>query len=371
LKKKKRILFGAVDIGWRIEHYSKFIAKEFPDSLEADSFVKFKLPEAHYKTSYTYHLQYHKYPKLIQWIWSFGFFIFALFRYDIFYFLSGETLLTRKLLPFELKLYRLLGKRIVMHFVGADIRNSEMLIWQNNNPELYFSGHTTQSPDSQTKWQKELCKLSEATAGHILVSSPDLLSFFTQGKAEYLPVFLDKDKFLEEYHLVASTLPKDKNKITILHAPSNSILKGTDYIQKILKELLLEFDDLELIVTTDPKYKKSVHPPYSVTRYELLRLYSISDIIIDQIIIGWYGLQSVEGLLLEKEVVCYVKPDLQKYFPQNGIIHTSQKGLKQSIIEAIFNIRTQSKDKAYAKSFVDFHQIEHSRLKQILKELSI
>ena len=52
MSKKKKILFAAVDIGWRIEHYAKFINKNLADVLIPYSLVYYKVSEEQYKTSY-------------------------------------------------------------------------------------------------------------------------------------------------------------------------------------------------------------------------------------------------------------------------------------------------------------------------------
>ena len=293
--KKKRILFAAIDIGYRIEHYTKFIDKYLSDKLVAESFSKYVLPESHYKTKYTYSCPIDKTHPLILYLYSFSFFLFSLFRYDIFHFISGETILTRKLRSFELKIYKLLGKRVVMHFVGSDIRSEEYLYWKERNIKQYLNG-TADFPISEP-WQDKLIFDAEKYADCILVSTPDLKSIIP--KSIYYPVLLDLEIFFKE---ISSLKPnqKQKDEIVILHSPSNTLLKGTIYIHEILKK-----------VAKNSKYKIRLVLPgekligtdkkYSVTRYQLFKLYQEADIVIDQLIIGWYGLQSVEALALKKK----------------------------------------------------------------------
>ena len=54
MSKVKRILFAAVDIGYRIEDYSKFITENYSEELIPESFSKYILDPTHYKTDYTY-----------------------------------------------------------------------------------------------------------------------------------------------------------------------------------------------------------------------------------------------------------------------------------------------------------------------------
>jgi len=58
MEMKKRLLFAAVDIGWRIEHYTRFLTEKFDGNLQIESFVKFKLPITQKKASYTYEFKF-------------------------------------------------------------------------------------------------------------------------------------------------------------------------------------------------------------------------------------------------------------------------------------------------------------------------
>src|SRR5690349_6998590 len=115
-KRPPRMLFGAVDIGYRIELYTKFIRWYFAGRLETESLVIFVLSKAHYQTSYDHEFHFEGKNFVYRWGSALVNFIKCLFKYDIFHFLSGETLLPRRLRRFEMFTYKLAGKRIVMHF---------------------------------------------------------------------------------------------------------------------------------------------------------------------------------------------------------------------------------------------------------------
>src|SRR5215207_1498860 len=96
-KRPARMLFAAVDIGYRIELYTKFIRKFFSTQLKTESLTISLLPKAHYSTSYDYEFHFEGKNFLYRWSTSLINFIRGLFKYDSFYFMSGETLLTRRL----------------------------------------------------------------------------------------------------------------------------------------------------------------------------------------------------------------------------------------------------------------------------------
>jgi hypothetical protein len=333
MRQRKKILFAAVDIGYRIELYSKFIEKYYGEQLEPESLTTYVLPKQHYRTSYTYEFHYHKKPVIYRWYRSFLNFMFCLFRYDIFHFFSGETLLTRKLRPIELKIYKLFGKRIVMHFVGSDIRSPQYIYWKEKNIQKYLSGDDD-FPKS-LPWQKKLIGDAKKYADAILVSTPDLTELLPE--AVYYPVMLDLDKYLKELKEVEDPVREEKE-IVILHSPSNLQIKGTVYIHEILKNIAAKSKHkIKLLLPAE----KMMNDPkiYSVNRYDLFRLYKESDIVIDQMIIGWYGLQSIEALAAGKRVICHIDEHLKHFlFPDCPIEIADINTLEKAIFTCIDDI---------------------------------
>lgn len=307
---RKRILFAAVDIGFRIELYTKFINTHLSQELCAESFTKFKLAESHYKTSYTYKCEVGRHSAFYVYVYIFVFFIYSLFRYDIFHFLSGETILTRKLRPFEFFIYKMLGKRVVMHFVGSDVRNPEYLYWKSENLISFLNGEKFLKKTKS--WQDALIRDSIKYADYILVSTPDLLEIVPG--AHYYPVVIDFEKFDSEVNGVMDLAEKKvmTGKFTILHAPSNDKVKGTALIHDVLDRIAARYSDKIELITPGDNIRKTGNL-YSVSRYELFGLMQRSNIMIDQMVIGWYGLQSLEGLLCGNTVLCYIEKGLEQY----------------------------------------------------------
>lgn len=334
MKQKKRILFAAVDTGYRIEHYTKYIENHFSDKLIAESFSKYILPSSQYKVKYTYTCPIDKTHPLLLYAYCSCFFIFSLFRYDIFHFISGETILTRKLRRFELAVYKLLGKRVIMHLVGSDVRSEEFIYWKEKNIKKFLAGE--QSIERNLPWQKKLIADIEKYIDFILVSTPDLKQFVRN--AVYYPVLIDLEKFLNEVKPMPPSRKKRGDEIVILHAPSNTALKGTAHIHEVLKRLKDNPSYNIRLILPGEKILGTVKK-YAVTRYELFEIYKEVDIMIDQMIIGWYGLQSIEALCTGKEVISYVDKDLEKdLFTNCPIKLASVNTLEQVIINCIENI---------------------------------
>ena len=335
--KKKKILIGAVDVGWRIDSYKKLIEKELRNTHEVISYSKFKLPEAHYKTDFDFAFQQADKSKFGSYLLSFVYFIKFLFIVDIFHFISGETLLTRKLRLFEFFILKLFTKKIIMHVVGTDIRSVESILWKEKNIFSFLKGKADY-PYS-LDWQKKMIADSQSYADEILVSTADLLKVIP--KASYFPVMIDLNSFLME--LSKQKFNKRTDKITILHAPSNVKMKGSTIIHKVLKEIAREHEDIEIVLTHE--LKRKTNSVYTVSRYELFKLYQESDIVVDQLVIGWYGLQSIEAILSKNATICYIEADLTQYLQPNcPIINANAINLKEVLLNTIEKIRKKEID---------------------------
>lgn len=317
------------------------------------SVVYYKLPDNQYKTSYTYEYSLEKRNKLVNWFLRFQFFIRALFVFDIFHFISGETLLTRKLIKYELWIYKALGKKIIMHFVGADIRSSEYLEWKNTNINRYLNGEKPPVPINK-KFQEKIIQSSVKYADYILVSTPDLLKIIP--KAIYFPVLLDIDSIYQEIRGITKTTSE---KIRILHSPSGTKTKGSTYIYDVLEKLKNKYPDkVDLVLPLGKELS------YALPRVELLKQMMQVDIVIDQMLIGWYGLKTVEALAFENEVICYIDDDLKVFLFDKCPITLANVNTLESVLEDfITNKKTQSLKKLeWVKKY---HSIENNN--EILK----
>lgn len=350
-KRKKRILFGAVDIGYRIRHYSRYIQSHFQEELEPESFSKYKLPESHFETDYTYLCEVRKKNKFAVYWFTFRFFLKALFRYDILHFLSGETILPWKLRAFELACYKLSGKKIIMHFVGSDIRCENYLQEKNNHLEEYVSGNYRMKTPISSSLQKKLIAQARKYADKIIVSTPDLLEIIPE--AYYLPVFIDLSD------IPVNQKERKQEPIRILHAPSAFNTKGSDYIHIVLDELKHEFQDSIEIITPG----KTLRPgkTYSLTRYELFSEFEKAHIVIDQLLIGWYGLKSVEALYLGCEVFCYIEKSSLDYLSEKNPIHAiTVLTLKDHLRQTILELSEQKNPEPRTQALTEFVNQEHN-----------
>lgn len=228
--------------------------------------------------------------------------------YDIFHFHSESIFAAENK---DIPLLRRLGKRVIFHFHGSDIRGEKM------NP-LIKSAHAR------------------------LVSTPDLLKYVPDGI--WVPQAIDLEYW--------SPLPvQSPNKsLTVIHAPTHRKKKGTELIVSTIEDLKREGYQVELLLVEGQPYENL--KPY----------YQKGDIFIDQIIIGAYGNFTVEGMALKKPVCVFVSDEVLSSYPEElPVMNTSADTLKRNLKRLIEdeNLRKElgEKGRVYAEKYHDVRKV--------------
>lgn len=121
---------------------------------------------------------------------------------------------------------------------------------------------------------------------------------------------IDLTKF-EKVREVGSNLNRKystDNPLKVLHAPNHKTIKGSNFILQSVEELKSEGFPIEITFLQ----KRS--------NDEILAQIAQSDIIADQLVIGWYAMFALEGLASKKPVICYLREDLIKLYLFAGLI---------------------------------------------------
>ena len=199
-------------------------------------------------------------------------------QFDVFHFVFGHSLLP-SYYNFDVPLLKLLNKKIVMHFVGSEIR-------PRNIPE------TKMNVDAINK-KKKLVKFWEKYADAI-ISHPEYSQLLAVNYHS-IPIGYD----LEHWKPFQSDIIKeDANQILIVHAPSKRETKGTKYVELAVNMLVKDGYNI--------KFKLLENLPNSEVREWL----NASDIVVDQFLYGWHGALAVESMALAKPVLCYINDEL-------------------------------------------------------------
>jgi len=282
-----------------------------------------------------------------RWFWLFR----ALFQYDVIHFNFGSTLmpdwtstqrwgsnyyiqLLRRVYIklFTLKdlfLLKLFNKKIIVTFQGDDIRQAD---YCKKNYKITFANDVSKNyylkgSDDYKRW---VAAQFEKHADIIYSLNPDLLNVLP-AKAKFLPytnINLDSWKSLD------TNRNKKNNETTIVHAPTDRSVKGTKYIVDAIDKLKREGLKFNFILVEN------------MTREKAKKIYMKSDIMVDQLLAGWYGGLAVELMALGKPVIAYIRKEDMQFIPRQmekelPIINATP----QTIYQVLKNYLVNNRDK--------------------------
>lgn len=260
------------------------------------------------------------------------FFIVSIFRYDVFHFHYGRSMLFNR----DISILKLLKKKVFYEFHGSDIR-VDCLAHKRNK---YFPIEDLKQ-DKLVKRNQYICK------------NVDGIILHDQELAMYLPNVGEKVFFVPLRIAVDSFIPiyPDINcqKVTIVHAPSNSKLKGTEYIIRAINKLKKHYP-IDFILIQNK------------TQDEAKAIYMKADIIIDQLLIGTYGVFALEGMALGKPVITYIMDDMLLAFPdelpiQNANIENIEGVLENLITHPELRNQIGIASRQYVENYHDYRKI--------------
>lgn len=221
-------------------------------------------------------------------------------EFDVFHLNYGRSLfdLPRLHLDYmDLLLYK--GKKVCVTYNGCDARQKYRRMEQTkisacHVPDCYGGICMNGRLDKQRA--RRINKLQKRNVVMFAVS-PDLLNFLP-GNATFLPVAIEESKIArkESYQI--------KDKIKIIHAPTQRATKGTEDILKAVEQIEKVYPgSMELKLIENMKHE------------EAMKLYREADLAIDQILGGWYGGFAMEAMCMGIPTIAYVNEDDLHFIP--------------------------------------------------------
>jgi hypothetical protein len=284
-------------------------------------------------------------PNFINRLLKYYYFVKHTLKYNVFIFNTRTTMLSRK---GDLRLLKMLGKKIAMIYVGCDIRDKNYYL--NSHEKFTVCKNCTENYQISIGCvMKDKFSESEIIQKNVSASfSHPFDAMILNNKFHYLYLLLELEKYEPNY--------TTNKKIKILHAPSDGGIKGTKYVLEAIEKLKKDNVDFEFELLTGKPHDKII---------ESIRN---ADIVIDQMVAGWYGLISVEAMALGKTTVCFLRDELYNYIPDIPIINQNPDNLYYGLKKLI-----SEKDKltGYGKSGRKYAEKYHDYIKNSLDILNI
>lgn len=226
-------------------------------------------------------------------------------KYDIFHFHFLQSFSTgtnfkgwRSHTEFEpywdLRVLKEMGKKIVVSCFGTDIRNRSKITYYQlkyQYPEVNLPyPPLNQGPQYYRTWQ--FAKYADA----FVCGDTECLKHSPYGLS--IPIPID----LEPLEPIRNSADPDQP-LSIVHAPTSHLSKGTDMIMKALEKLKVRFPgrfDIRLV--------------QKVSHEEALKMYTGPGLAVDQLTFG-FGLFSLESMYLGRPVICSFRRE--EYLPSD------------------------------------------------------
>jgi len=195
----------------------------------------------------------------------------------------------------DIKLLKAAGKKIVFTYQGDDARQGDYCREHYEVTAANHVGGAYYSPDSDGNKRRLIGQIAPY-ADRIYALNPDLLNILPEG-AQFLP-YANVD-----INTIKPVSQKPNEKRLVIHAPTHREIKGTEFILAAVEKLLQEGVDFDFQLIE------------GLSHNEALKLYARADLLIDQLLIGWYGGLAVELMAMGKPVICYVRENDLRYLP--------------------------------------------------------
>ena len=266
-------------------------------------------------------------------------------KYDVFHFNFGTSLLNIpqfNLDYLDFFLYKKNNKYVVT-YNGCDARQKFTIIKKYSicacsNPKCYnYICHSEKIDSNKRRKIKKMTSFCDT----VFYLNPDLKQFLPENSI-FLPYSI------ASWDKISNKDRKYNYPIKIVHAPSQRGAKGTEEILSVIEKIKNGFPEkIEFILVEGMK------------NYEAIKIYEQADILLDQILIGWYGALTVEAMKAGCAVMVYIREEDLQYIPlkmhadiKNTFINCTKFNLYEKIAEIIENPNILKKYSKYSLDYV-------------------
>ncbi len=219
----------------------------------------------------------------------------------------------------DLAVFKRAGIHIAVTFQGDDARQADFCL-----RNFYTSPAHKVEPEyygGMDHFKRHRIQQFAQHAGKIYSLNPDLLHVLPP-RSEFLPYGCVDPKTLTP----GGPPPGSGDKLTIVHAPSNRGVKGTEHVIDAVTRASEVTNNVELLLIE------------GCTHQHALEQYRRADIVIDQLTAGWYGGFAVEAMAMGKPVICYLRHNDLRFIPDRmraelPIIQASTESLYRVLLD--------------------------------------
>lgn len=250
--------------------------------------------------------------------------------YDIWHFWSRTLLygspMQNEDVGFDLPFIKARGGRVVYRFTGMDLRDRQRCL--ATNP--YSPFHEDYFAPTSERAQRQYGAMLRCYVDRFVVQDAEMRQHCPD--AAMIPRAIN----LELWPFVGvgtAAIP------LVVHAPTDGALKGTHHIVPVLEKL----QDEGLL-----RYKLV----QGMSHQEARQWLEAADIVVDQVMLGYYGVVAVEAMALGKPVVAYVLEDLYRAY-ESPVVNANPDTLGACLRELVGDGARRQRCSQEGREFVE------------------
>ncbi|HMI99757.1 MAG TPA: glycosyltransferase family 4 protein [Gaiellaceae bacterium] len=262
-------------------------------------------------------------------------------KYDLFHFNFGLTLLTVRQLGHvfdELRLLKRLGKTVFVTYQGSDVRPA--------------AACPCRRPDCLAfdRYRQPAARRALRFADRVFYLNPDLREWLPG--ATFCPY-----ASVDPREVLPSPEP-ESDEIVIAHAPTDVNVKGTRHVVAAIEALRSEGLPVRLDLIG------------GVSRNEVVERVRQAHVVVDQVLIGWYGGFAVEAMACGRPALAYIKEDVPEDNPfgaQLPIVRTTPETLADDLRALVTDPARRRRAAEQGRRFVEAHHDPRAVAREVLE----
>lgn len=220
-------------------------------------------------------------------------------KYDVIHYSWGQMLIQYQrfgLFGWDLRYFKKRGKVIAVTFQGSDARQADYCL--EHHDITFYTPEDVEAQRANDRFKRRRIEFYAKNADLIYSTNPDLLAVLPEN-ARFRPYTK-----LQIQDWVPVYSDYEKKQTVIIHAPTKQKVKGTQFVLDAVNRLKSEGYDIDFRLLQN------------IPNKQVIDFYREADLVIDQLMVGWFGGFAVECMALGKPVMAYLREEDLKYIPE-------------------------------------------------------
>ena len=235
----------------------------------------------------------------------------AVSRYKIIYiyFNGGPFSYTKFVWRVEPMLLRLAKVRVVVMPYGGDVQD-----FTRSRNLLFKHAMTVDYPGHALRRGRVAAQIDLWTrhADHILSGCEWVDYMYHWDTLQIAHFSIDTDALAARAAALGASAQATDGPLRVVHAPNHRAIKGTSAFIRAVEELAAEGVPIQLEMVE------------FASNDEVLQAIARCDVVLDQLIVGWYAMFAIEAMAIGKPVVCFLRPDLVELYTSVGLVEPGE-----------------------------------------------